>query len=60
MTAQNVVFIDLEWTPGHGGTHMMKVADRTAKAAANPKSKRRPLQSFTLKSSTVELINTAP
>ena len=39
---------------------MMKVADRAARAAANPKSKRRPLVSFTSKSSAVQDINTAP
>jgi len=60
MTARSDVFIDLEWTPGHGGTHMMKVADLAAKNAANPKSKRAPLLSFTSKSSAVQDINTAP
>ena len=60
MSANPNVKIDLEWTPGHGGSHMMKVADRAARAAANPKSKRRPLMSFSSKSSTVQDINTTP
>lgn len=58
MTTNPNIKIDLEWMPGHGGSHMMKVADCTACAVANPKSKRCSLVSFTLKSSAVQDINT--